>query len=128
MLFLFIEPPQEEVGWNGTGIQSRVRVIGPQTFTVGITVPLALGCQMATNFLGSGDQELTLENVFDALKEVTNVIAGNFVNKLKTGAAYQVQIPEAQPVFLEYGSHRPIKGVMWFEVDGQLIELFIKNG
>lgn len=134
MFYLFIEPQDDEdiynlrSQWQGPGVLAQVTLQGPQTFTLGLALPVELCRLMAKNFLGLHEDEVSQESLVDVLKESSNMIAGLLVSHLNNSSAYQLQIPQGQLINLDATINLKAAGKVLWDIDGHPMEMFIVAG
>ena len=128
MFFLFPETLYEERRSRGPFLRSWVPIAGPQTICVGLLVPQSLARKMAANFLGVSEEEIHQAEMEDILKEATNMMAGTFLSKMEVPIAVKLGTPQASWVSLE--EIKPIAPAnrLLFEVEDEVLELFVEKG
>jgi chemotaxis protein CheY-P-specific phosphatase CheC len=129
MFYLFPESLEdgEVVPSQGPYLRSSVTIAGPQSIRIGLLVPQSLARKMAANFLGIGEEEIYQPEMEDVLKETTNMMAGAFLSKMGASVAFKLQTPQAQWLAAEDKKKIPPKRLR-FEVDDELMELFVEKG
>ncbi len=82
--FMFAEVPEGKMDeWRGEYFYSAITFDGPGKGSVSITAPAPLCKELAANVLGDLDSEgITAETAGDAVKELLNIICGEFVAEL----------------------------------------------
>jgi chemotaxis protein CheY-P-specific phosphatase CheC len=130
MLYLFPESLEdgEVVPSKGPYLRSWVAITGPQSIRIGLVVPQSLARKMAANFLGTGEEEIYQPEMEDVLKETTNMMAGAFLSKMEASAAFKLQTPEARWLTAEEQKGKTPSNRLRFEVDEELMELFVEKG
>jgi len=79
-----------------SGPQRSLPVIKPEGYGFVISMSSALIRETAANILGIGPEEMTAENETDALSEILNTIAGNFMREyISPDTTYELGLPEA---------------------------------
>lgn len=129
MLYLFPESLEdgEVVPSRGPYLRSWVAIAGPQSIRIGLVVPQSLARKMTANFLGTEEDEVYEREMEDVLKETTNMMAGAFLSKMGASAAFKLQTPEAQWLAAEEKKKTPGSNRLRFEVDDELMELFVEK-
>ncbi|MBI4796917.1 MAG: chemotaxis protein CheX [Deltaproteobacteria bacterium] len=130
MYYLFPETLEEGevVPSKGPYLRSWVAIAGPQSIRIGLLVPQSLARKMAANFLGTGEEEIYQPEMEDILKETTNMMAGAFLSKMEASTAFKLQTPEAQWLTAEEKKKKTPPNRLRFEVDDELMELFVEKG
>ena len=130
MYYLFPETLEEGevVPARGPFLRSWVNIVGPQSFRIGLLVPQSLARKMAANFLGTNEEEFSQPELEDILKETANMMAGAFLSKMDASGAFKLQTPEAQWLAAEEKGKRNPANRIRFEVDEELMELFVEKG
>ena len=80
--FMFGDPaPKDELLTSGTGyLRTTVSFKGHQSGIIGVSTPTDLGVQLAANVLGlESDEDDSIENALDAIKELLNIVCGQFL-------------------------------------------------
>ena len=82
--FMFAEAPENpDQIWQGTYLHSTIAFRGPGSGTISLMAPEPLCTDSAANILGVMDtSDLTPDAGEDAIKELSNVICGEFVSIL----------------------------------------------
>lgn len=129
MFFLFPEAVEDtDLQAQGRCLQAWVPVSGPQTFRLGLLVTENLAKQMAANFLGSTEAEISSERMEDILKETANMMGGAFLSRLQASQAFNLQVPEARWVTVKESTGKTNPNRMVFEVEEEAMEIFIEKG
>ena len=130
MFYLFPESLEEGEALPARGpfLRSWVTIAGPQPLCIGLQVPQSLARKMAANFLGTDEEEISQPEMEDILKETTNMMAGAFLSKMEASGAFKLQTPEAQWVKTDEKPEKPPVNRLRFDVDDELMELFVKKG
>jgi CheY-specific phosphatase CheX len=130
MLYLFPETLEEGevMPARGPFLRSWVRIAGPQPLRIGLIVPQTLARKMAANFLGTSEEEIFQPEMEDVLKETTNMMAGAFLSKLEASAAFNLQTPQAEWLEAEAKQKKTPTHRLRFDVDDELMELFVEKG
>jgi CheY-specific phosphatase CheX len=130
MFYLFPERLEEgdPLRSRGPFLRASVTIAGPQSLRIGLQVPKKLARIMAANFLGTTEEEISQLEMEDILKETTNMLAGSFLSKLEASAAFQLQTPQVRWLSAEeQKTPMPTKNLR-FEVDEEVLELFVEKG
>ena len=129
MFFLFPESLEEDEVMRSQGpfICTWVSIAGPQPLRLGMIAPQSLAKKMAANFLGTDEEAIFKPEMEDVLKEVTNMTAGSFLSKLEASSAFQLQTPHARWLTPEEEKKRGGPNRLRFDVDGELLELFVER-
>lgn len=128
MFFVFPESLEEAAGmFHGPGIRAWVPVDGPQRFRVGLTVPLPLAREMAVSFLGLEKDDLTPQQVEDAVKEAANMVAGNFLGKEEASSAYNLEPPQALGLDLDSQAWHHNSHHLLMAVEDLGLEVFLEK-
>lgn len=130
MLYLFPETLEEGEVMQARGpfLRSWVAIAGPQTIRIGLLVPQSLARKMAANFLGTTEEEIFQPEMEDVLKETTNMMAGSFLSKMEASGAFKLQTPQAQWLVAEEKQKKTPTTRLRFDVDDELMELFVEKG
>jgi len=130
MFFLFPESLEEgeKLRSRGPFLRSSVTISGPQSLRIGLQVPQNLARTMAANFLGATEVEISQMEMEDILKETTNMLAGSFLSKLEASAAFQLQTPQVQWLSAEEKKKQELVKSLRFEVEEEVLELFVEKG
>ena len=130
MFYLFPETLEdgEVLPARGPFLRSWVTIAGPQSICMGLQVPQSLARKMAANFLGTEEEEISQPEMEDILKETSNMMAGAFLSKMEASGAFKLQTPEAQWVKTDEKQKKTPVNRLRFDVDDELMELFVKKG
>jgi chemotaxis protein CheY-P-specific phosphatase CheC len=130
MYYLFPESLEEGevVPSQGPYLRSAVTIAGPQSIRIGLVVPESLARKMAANFLGTGEEEIYQPEMEDVLKETTNMMAGAFLSKMEASPAFKLQTPKAEWLATEEKKKKTPANRLRFEVDDELMEMFVEKG
>ncbi|MFZ5452941.1 MAG: chemotaxis protein CheX [Thermodesulfobacteriota bacterium] len=130
MFYLFPESLEEGevVPVQGPFIRSWVTIAGPQSICIGLQVPQSLARKMAANFLGTAEEEISKSAMEDICKETTNMMAGAFLSRMGASGAFKLKTPEAHWVTAEAKNNNKPVNRLRFDVDNELMELFVKKG
>jgi CheY-specific phosphatase CheX len=130
MLYLFPESLEDDEAMPSRGpyLRSWVGIAGPQSIRIGLLVPQSLARKMAANFLGVGEEEIYKPEMEDVLKETTNMMAGAFLSKLEASTAFNLQTPQAEWLEAEAKQKKTPTNRLRFDVDDELMELFVEKG
>ena len=100
--FVFAEeiPVDEVPEPAGVMLQSRISFSGPFSGTLLLYAPELMCCEIAANFLGvEPDAPGIAEKAPDALREMLNVICGNFLTAAAgDGPVFDLTVPQANPI------------------------------
>lgn len=82
MAFVFAEPLESDELDNDSGpfFEVSMGFTGPKKGTIGMVAPVSLCLEMGSNMLGDDELEDT-EPAADALKELLNIVCGQFLTK-----------------------------------------------
>ena len=130
MFFMFPESLEEGeiLRTRGPFLRSSVTIAGPQSIRIGLQVPQSLARKMAANFLGTEEDQISQEQMEDILKETSNMLAGSFLSKLEASAAFKLQTPVIQVLSAEDQKKKKLEKSLRFDVDEELLELFVEKG
>ncbi len=130
MFYLFPESLEEGETLRSRGpfLRSSVTIAGPQSIRIGLQVPQSLARKMAANFLGATEVEISQAEMEDILKETTNMLAGSFLSKLEASAAFKLQTPLVQWLSAEEQKKKEPEKSLRFEVEEEVLELFVEKG
>lgn len=130
MYYLFPESLEEgeTVPAKGPFLRSWVAIAGPQAIRIGLLVPQSLARKMAANFLGTAEEGISQVEMEDILKETTNMMAGAFLSRMEASAAFKLQTPEARWLDAEEKGKKSPANRLRFDVDDELMELFVEKG
>ena len=130
MFFMFPESLEEGeiLRTRGPFLRSSVTIAGPQSIRIGLQVPQSLARKMAANFLGTEEDQISQEQMEDILKETSNMLAGSFLSKLEASAAFKLQTPVIQLLSAEDQKKKKLEKSLRFDVDEELLELFVEKG
>lgn len=108
--FLF----QSEAG-NGvqnTENQISVSIQCGTRFGIYLTFEQSLSQDIAENMLGMPPEELDKELTESSLKEITNMVGGNFMNAVNLPASTKLSIPEILQPKIEQGKIKPVTDML----------------
>lgn len=130
MYYLFPETLEEGevVPAKGPFLRSWVTINGPQSIRIGLQVPQSLARKMAANFLGTEEAGISKAEMEDILKETTNMMAGAFLSKMEASGALKLQTPEARWLDTADKNQKSPANRLRFDVDDELLELFVEKG
>jgi chemotaxis protein CheY-P-specific phosphatase CheC len=130
MYFLFPESLEEGevMPSRAPYLRSWVAIAGPQSFRIGLVVPESLARKMAANFLGTGEEEIYQPEMEDVLKETANMMGGAFLSKMEASTAFKLQTPQAEWLTAEEKKKKMPASRLRFDVDDELMELFVEKG
>lgn len=74
-----------------------VQIQAGNFFTVYLTFAKPLSCDIASNSLGLPEEEISVELVYSSIKEMANIIAGNFMNATNLPTDAHLSIPKIVP-------------------------------
>jgi len=92
MCFLLPTEPEDTLYNPREGI--TVKIQAGNFFTVYLTFAKALSHEIASNSLGLPAEEISEELVHSSIKEMANIIAGNFMNATNLPAVAHLSIPK----------------------------------
>jgi CheY-specific phosphatase CheX len=72
----------------------RLKFTGDVSGNINIISPRPLVAELASNFLGESQDELTKEQQFGTLSEMLNMVCGNALKNVKCQTPYKLDIPE----------------------------------
>ena len=75
-------------------IRGSISLGGPQKLQLNLFLPKQMASELAANLLGLEPDEIDDEALLDTVREMTNMIAGNFVNRMGEDAGFEMGIPE----------------------------------
>ena len=130
MFFLFPESLEEGEMLRSPGpfLRSSVIIAGPQSIRIGLQVPQTLARKMAANFLGTDEAEISAAQMEDILKETSNMLAGSFLSKLEGATALKLQTPVIESLSAAEKKNRETGKSLRFEVEEEVLELFVEKG
>lgn len=105
MAFMFSDVPEE--GDDATGVSDAVRAFmqfhGPIHGTIALAVAKGLCPEIAANSLGlETDDEDAVSKSYDALKELLNVICGNYLTRVAgEEPLFDLTVPQIEDLDLE---------------------------
>jgi len=85
---------QSEQGKNKSLLTSRLKFNGDVTGSLCILVPKDLIGEMAENFIGESQDQLTDSHLTGTLTELLNMICGNALSKVTSKVPFKLGIPE----------------------------------
>lgn len=109
------EPPRDLQGrlWEAV----EVKFQGESSGSLRMFFPVGLTEEMTRSLTGDSQQELDRHRVWDALKEVTNMVAGGLLHRLDPQAGSTLMLPEILP-----------QGTLWepskclaMDLDGEML-------
>lgn len=128
MFFLFPERLEESAHlFHGPGLRAWVPVDGPKKLRVGLTVPLTLAQEMASNFLGLEKDELPLEKLQDVVKEAANMIAGAFLSREQAPQEFHLNPPQVMALNLEEQNWRENSHNLLMAIEDEGLEVFLEK-
>ena len=128
MFFIFPEGLEEAAGlFHGPGLRAWVPVEGPKNFRIGLTLPLSLAREMASNFLGLDKDEVPPERMEDVVKETATMVAGSFLSKEQVPGAYNLKLPEALRLDLDAQDWQENPHHLLLAVDDTGLEVFLEK-
>jgi len=86
--------------WEAGGVDLlaiRLAFQGPFSGHFAFFVPQALGKALAADFMGTDEEDVSLEHVEQTAKEIVNMIAGSTFCALDEEAVFDLGIPEKVP-------------------------------
>jgi CheY-specific phosphatase CheX len=75
-------------------IRGAIALGGPQKLQLNLFLPRPMASELAANLLALEPDEVDDEALLDTVREMTNMIAGNLVNRLGADAGLEMGIPE----------------------------------
>ncbi len=101
MFFLPVDFEEEEstldqsgVGKSSPLLASQLKFKGDVSGSLSIFVPTELVGEMAENFMGESQDQLTDEHLTGTLTEMLNMVCGNALSKTESNVPYELDIPE----------------------------------
>ena len=102
LAFMFVEDTEDGKvpGYPGAAVEVAMGFKGPFTGELVMAVPEEMCPELAANVLGlNADDELILNNPYDALKELLNVTCGNMLTAIAgEEPVFDLSIPEVKPL------------------------------
>lgn len=98
MFFVLPEPAAPEISEPKElvfDVWGRISLGTPQGVQLNLFLPKPLALEMTGNFIGVGQEDIADEALLDMTRELVNMIAGNFVNKVGKQAGLELGIPDA---------------------------------
>jgi len=82
--FIFSEPADEVIPWEGDVVKTSLEFKSPQKGTLSVTAPRQLGIELAQNLLGMDPEEVSQDSstAEDALCEIVNILAGMLLHRV----------------------------------------------
>ena len=78
-------------------LEAAVRFVGPATGRTGLVMPYALCGELAANILGIDHDVPSSEETEDAIREVVNMICGQFLTRhYGSGVVFNLSIPKVR--------------------------------
>ena len=116
MFYVFLEPVGDE--YSDYAMEAAVQFKGDVRGEISILVSEALAENMVRNFLGLAEGQMTGDDIEDCVKEVANMVCGNFLGRLDHTKVFDLSIPSF--------SRSPRKAVadsrscmLYFDSDGE---------
>jgi CheY-specific phosphatase CheX len=128
MFFLFPQSSEAtEVRFADAAFQAWVPIVGPKSCQVGLTVPLALAQKMAANFLGTGEDASSRDELEDMVREAANMVAGNFLSREQAPASFHMEPPRSRGLDGGTPPWRSRPHGLLFTVDDHALEIFLEK-
>ncbi len=94
MFFVFLEPQSGDLSESVDFVGAKVIIKGPDSdCAIEFLAQIGLLQQVAADFLGLDQENASLEQCQDVLKEIGNMVAGNLVNICDPEAVFKLGIP-----------------------------------
>ena len=77
-----------------TALACRLKFTGDVNGHINIISPQPLAAELASNFLGESQDDVTMEQQFGTLSEMLNMVCGNALKKVKCRKPYKLDLPE----------------------------------
>ncbi|HET6461666.1 MAG TPA: chemotaxis protein CheX [Syntrophales bacterium] len=91
MFYVFLEPVADE--YSDYAMEAAVQFKGDVKGEISILVSEALAENMVRNFLGLAQGQMTRDDVEDCMKEVANMVCGNFLGRLDRTKVFDLSMP-----------------------------------
>ena len=75
-------------------IRGSISLGGAQKLQLNLFLPKRMASELAASLLGLEPDEIDDEALMDTVRELTNMIAGNFVNRMGEDAGFEMGIPQ----------------------------------
>jgi len=108
----FLFQSEENAAVNATKNEVSIRINCGTRFSIYLTFDQSLSANISCNMLGLSSDELTSEIQESSLKEITNMIGGNFMNSMQLPASTKLSLPEVISGGPEVGQSRPVTDVL----------------
>jgi CheY-specific phosphatase CheX len=96
MFYVFLEPVGDE--YSDYAMEAAIQFKGDLKGEVSILVSEGLAKSMVQNLLGLETGQMTKEDIEDCVKEVANMICGNFLGRLDQTRMFDLSMPSfSQP-------------------------------
>jgi CheY-specific phosphatase CheX len=116
MFYVFLEPVGDE--YSEYAMEAAIQFTGDLRGEMSILVSDGLAKSMVHNLLGLETGQMTKEDIEDCIKEVANMICGNFLGRLDQTRVFDLSVPSfSQPprkIIAESDSCR-----LYFDSDGE---------
>jgi len=83
--------------YSGDILVSRLDFSGPFSGFFELLIPERLAILMAADFMGSNEDNVSQDQVYDTVKEIINMVAGNTFSNLDRQTPMNLDIPEMVP-------------------------------
>lgn len=77
-----------------SALACRLKFTGDVDGSINLISPQPLAAELASNFLGESQDELSMEQQFGTLSEMLNMVCGNALKKVKCQVPYTLYLPE----------------------------------
>ena len=96
MFYVFLEPVGDE--YSDYAMEAAIQFTGDLKGEMSIFVSDGLAKSMVHNLLGLETRQMTKEDIEDCVKEVANMICGNFLGRLDQTRVFDLSVPSfSQP-------------------------------
>ncbi|MGO9139650.1 MAG: chemotaxis protein CheX [Syntrophales bacterium] len=96
MFYVFLEPVDDKD--SDYAMEAAIQFTGDLKGEMSILVSDGLAKSMVHNLLGLETKQMTKEDIEDCVKEVANMICGNFLGKLDRTTVFDLSVPSySQP-------------------------------
>ncbi|MBI4773487.1 MAG: chemotaxis protein CheX [Deltaproteobacteria bacterium] len=75
-------------------IRGSISLGGPQRLQLNLFLPKRMAAELSANLLAIEPDEVDDEALLDTVRELTNMIAGNLINRIGEDAGFEMGIPE----------------------------------
>jgi len=108
----FLFQSEENPAVKTTENEVSIRINCGTRFSIYLIFDQKLSTDISCNMLGLSANELTDEIEESTLKEITNMIGGNFMNSVQMPATTKLSLPEVMNGGPEAGQSRPVTDVL----------------